>query len=230
MPAAGEQPADVALVLQGTPNGRAQPQAQTRLAVAGVLFDGRAVDADRYTVREILSRGFSPLVLRYFALTAHYRAPWSFSWTGLEAAQCALEALQAKARTLAEAEAPLGEPSAPAQALREQFANGLADDLDTPAALEVVWSSVHSDLPPGERRALLVAFDELLDLGLATAAAPPTEELPAGAQALIDERAEARRARDWARSDDLRSQLDALGVETQDSPQGSTYRRRAPSS
>jgi hypothetical protein len=224
---------DVALAsADGGSEDLARDGAGCLLAVGGVLLDGRPVKAssEECSLRTILARGVAPAALRYFGLTAHYRAPWSFSWAGLAGAGCALEVLLARLQELAEADAPLGEALSPnARALQERFFAALADDLDLPSGLETLWRVVHGDLPPAERRALLLDFDSVLGLDLATAA-PPTDELPPGAQELIDQRAAARRARDWARSDELRERLEALEVETQDTPQGSTYRRRATSS
>ena len=80
--------------------------------------------------------------------------------------------------------------------------------------------------PAAERRSLLLEVDAVLDLGLAEAATPVEEALPAAAEALIEQRAAARSARNWAESDALRDRLAALGVESQDGPAGSVYRRR----
>ena len=79
------------------------------------------------------------------------------------------------------------------------------------------------DLSPEQRRALLLDFDRVLGLGLdqppeAGADAP----LPPGAQDLLDRRAAARAARDFATSDALRDELAAMGVEVRDTPNGQT--------
>jgi hypothetical protein len=76
-----------------------------------------------------------------------------------------------------------------------------------------------ADLAPAQRRALLLDFDRVLGLLLD---APVAEQapLPAGAAELLERRAAARSARDFAASDDLRDQLAALGVEVRDTPEG----------
>ena len=209
------------------------------LAVAGVLYDGTVPDnADDGESEAALAPDFSRPALRYFGLTAHYRAPWNFSPTGIAGAECAHETLLTHARRLVERlrspddgqDVSATSLSEAAQALQRQFLELLANDLDTPGALALLWQALHSNLPLAERRALLLDFDQLLQLDLAAALTPPTEALPAGAHELIELRAAARHEKDWARSDELRGQLASMNVETQDTPQGSVYRRLAPSS
>jgi len=75
------------------------------------------------------------------------------------------------------------------------------------------------DLTAAQRRALLLDFDRVLGLDLG---APPAAEapLPEGAVELLERRAAARAARDWAASDALRDELAALGVEVRDTREG----------
>ena len=112
---------------------------------------------------------------------------------------------------------------------RQRFADALADDLATPTALALAHAvGAATDLAPEQRRALLLDFDRVLGLGLdqppdAGADAP----LPPGAQDLLDRRAAAREARDFATSDRLRDELAAMGVEVQDTPDGQVARPRS---
>jgi hypothetical protein len=217
---AGAGTADLTLLLE---TGSESHPTGPCLAVAGLLVDGR--DGEPLPeLEQAQARAGTPAALRYFGLTAHYRAPWCFSWSGLAAAGCAYEALGRQAAELAGA-TTAGPLSSAGQALQERFAAALATDLDTPTALGILWQVLRAPLAAGERLQLLLEFDRALGLGLAEAAKPPEEALPAEAAALIEERTAARRDRDFARSDALRAQLAALGIETQDTPQGSTYRR-----
>ena len=197
-----------------------------QLSVAGVLFDGRPPDPGEggFSLEALLARGHSLATLRYFALTAHYRAPWNFSWTGLAGAQCALEALL---RSFRVPDAQTRIVSTIGERLRQSFDRALADDLDTSAALVSVWDAARAGLPVAERLALVLDFDRVLGLGLAAKLSQSAGELPPGAESLIQQRATARHEKDWARSDELRERLGALGVETRDSAAGSTYHRRS---
>jgi cysteinyl-tRNA synthetase len=103
---------------------------------------------------------------------------------------------------------------------RARFADAVADDLATPKALATAHEVASaSDLTDVQRRALLLDFDRVLGLDLGIA--PPEElPLPEGAAELLDRRAAARASRDYAASDALRDELDALGVEVRDTPDG----------
>ena len=201
--------------------------AVVRLGVAGVVLeDTPPMEADRPGAAGLPAGPDGDAALRYFALSAPYHQPWCFSATGLEAARAALDGLCEEARRLAEA-GPAPPPYSPGgEALRAAFWQALADDLDTPSALAVLWRIARADLEPAERRALMLEADAVLDLGLVGASTPAEADLPAEAQVLIELRTAARRERDWARSDALRDELVALGVEARDGPDGSTYLRR----
>jgi cysteinyl-tRNA synthetase len=97
-----------------------------------------------------------------------------------------------------------------------------------PAALAAAHAVASADdLAPAQRRALLLDFDRVLGLDLAAPAEPLDAPLPEGADALLQRRADARAARDFATSDALRDELAAMGVEVRDTPQGqeTTVRR-----
>jgi hypothetical protein len=216
---------DLTIVLDGAER---PATSDTALTVAGLLIDGRPPGERQPlpALAEALTRPGGAAALRYFGLTAHYRQQWCFSWNGLIGATCALRALTRQVAELAAANEPT-DLSTAGLALRRRFDAALADDLDTPGALGVVWQAARAGLSAGERRRLLLEFDGVLGLGLEAAARAVDAELPAEAQRLIEQRDGARRDRDWARSDELRAALAALGVEAQDSPQGSVYRRAA---
>jgi cysteinyl-tRNA synthetase len=107
-----------------------------------------------------------------------------------------------------------------------RFREAVASDLDLPTAVRVVNDLDHStDVPPGEKRALFASWDHVLGLDLereARAGWEPTEEI----QRLVAERDGARAAKDYARSDELRDELQAMGLEVMDAPQGTRVRPR----
>jgi cysteinyl-tRNA synthetase len=109
------------------------------------------------------------------------------------------------------------DPMAP---YRSRFADAIADDLGLPRALAVAQSVASAaDLTDAQRRALLLDFDRVLGLSL-DAPVPADAPLPEGAAELLERRAAARAARDFAASDALRDELAALGVEVRDTPTG----------
>jgi len=128
-------------------------------------------------------------------------------------------------------DAPLSDAG---QALHNRFAGALDDDLDLPAALAVIREVARSSLAPDERRWLLLDADAVLGLGLdgvwaagsSLGASAAHADLPSGAQRLLAERTAARAAGDFALADRLRDELEALGLELTDGPDGTRAVRR----
>ncbi len=127
------------------------------------------------------------------------------------------------------------EPAAPlspaGRDLHDRFVTALDDDLDLPGALACVREILRADLPPDERRWLVLDADAVLGLDLHrawdapdTAAGAP--DVPSNVAALVAEREASRAARDYARADELRGELTDLGWDVVDGPDGSTVRRR----
>jgi cysteinyl-tRNA synthetase len=111
---------------------------------------------------------------------------------------------------------------------RTRFVEAIAEDLGMPAALAVAHGVASADdLDASQRRALLLDFDRVLGLSLEAPAEEGITELPETAAGLLEQRAAARVARDFATSDRLRDELAALGVEVRDTPNGqeATVRR-----
>ena len=179
------------------------------------------------TVATLVERGLDPLAFRYFMLQAHYRQQQAFSWEAMDAAATTLRRLVAKA---VEARDAGGEPTPGAvDEHRRRFWAALADDLNAPQALAVVWDVVRdADLAPADRWAFLADADRALGFGLADATAPDADESGSDPRIddLVEERQAARAAKDFATSDRIRDELAAEGIELVDTPTGPTWRRR----
>jgi cysteinyl-tRNA synthetase len=197
-----------------------------------LLFSGQKMaksSGNVWTLDRLEEEGHQPLDFRYLCLTSRYRRQLRFSPDALAAAGKARARLGAH---LAEWGEPAAAPETPAaKEWDERFRDAVLDDLDFPRAITVVWGLVGDDaVSPGERAALLHDWDRVLGLGLDAAAReagpPAEEELPAGAAGLLAARETARGQRDWAESDRLRDELDALGVEVSDTRDGTTWRLR----
>ena len=127
------------------------------------------------------------------------------------------------------AHAPAAPLSAAGRGLHERFAAAVDDDLDMPAALVIVREILRSELPADERRWLVLDADAVLGLDLHRAwDEPATGEgaVPAEVDALLAARGEARSSRDFSRADALRAEIEGLGWEVTDGPDGSTVTRR----
>jgi len=179
-------------------------------------------------VSELPSKGFQPLDFRYLALTAHYRSKLDFTHAAMEGAAAGLRRLRRAVAGGADivggapdlaAEVDLS--AEPTAGYRARFIEAISDDLAMPAAVAVAHAVAGADdLAPAQKRALLLDFDRVLGLSLDAPAEPEAGELPAGAAELLEARAAARAAKDWAESDRLRDELAAMGVEVRDTPQG----------
>lgn len=166
-----------------------------------------------YTLDDLRDKGFSPLAFRYYCLGTHYRSKLNFTWEGLQASQTALDDLLTRT-------AAMTEPAKIGCAEYEQkFFEAVENDLNTPQALAVVWGLLKSDYPDHAKKASLLKMDEVLGLGLAQAKAEAVD-VPVDVQVLIDERAEARLAKDWKKSDALRKKIEDSGFSVKDTADG----------
>jgi cysteinyl-tRNA synthetase len=166
--------------------------------------------------------GFDPLAFRYLLLTAHYRAKMNFTRDSLTAAQNALNNLRSD---LAELPVVLYDTDDPwsdeAEEVRAAFLDAVNDDLNLPGALSIAREVPRNPkVDAGERRRLLLDFDHVLGLRLDKVEPRAPRVLSAEVQDLVRQRDEARAARRWKVSDELRDQLKALGFEVRDTPRG----------
>ena len=130
-----------------------------------------------------------------------------------------------------------GEPAAPlsteGRAFHQRFVEAIDDDLDMPVALALLREILRAPISDDERRWLILDADAVLGLDLDRVwVAPepaPADVAPAEVTALVEARTAARTARDWARADALRAELEALGWDVTDTPDGPDVTRRGPS-
>jgi len=127
------------------------------------------------------------------------------------------------------AHAPAAPLSPAGREMHDRFAAALDDNLDLPAALAVVRETLRADVPADERRWLILDADYVLGLDLdGTVGAALAEEVSAEVVALLEQRAEARAARDFETADTLRARVADLGYVVTDGPAGQTISRRDP--
>jgi len=176
---------------------------------------------------DLVARGLPPLAYRYFFLQAHYRQQQSFSFEEVAAAATGYQRLLGAAVEVRDETAP-ADPAALAEP-RARFRAAIGDDLNAPKALEAVWSVARSALAPAVRRSLLLEFDEVLGLGLASEQPrAAVQEQDPRIDALVAERVAARARRDFAEADRIRDLLRAEGVEIEDTKEGARWRRQGP--
>jgi cysteinyl-tRNA synthetase len=192
-------------------------------------FGGEKMSKSKGNVRtlsDLTGRGYDPMAFRYFFLQAHYRQQQNFNAEAMDAADTGYRRLVAVAAELRGVEGP-GSEAAQAP-FKQRFRAALADDLNAPRAMAVVWDVARSDtLSPADRRDLLLAFDEVLGLDLAHAKPPAHEyESDPRIDGLVAERQAARAGKDFATADRIRDELDAEGIGIVDTPEGPRWRRK----
>ena len=192
-----------------------------------------------FTVRDILKE-FSAEDVRFFMLSAHYRSPLNFSRDMIAQAHSSLVRLYTARNQLLflqghAQEHPLTAEEQAFQARLDdyiaRFDSAMDDDLNTADALGVLFSLVQDiniTLKAQSALSLIMKAYETLTaitdvLGLLMVKAEM--KLPEDIQALVDARAEARKAKDWQQSDDLRRQLQERGYVVEDTAQGQSVRR-----
>ncbi len=173
-------------------------------------------------VTDLAAQGVDPLAYRLLCFGTRYRSEMNFDWDALEGQNRRLTELRRKVAGWGPASADRSEA---ARSLDARFREAVADDLDLPRALVVLNETVTARVPDAEKVDLMTTWDHVLglDLGrLAREAFEPSQE----ALALIAERDEARAAKDFARSDEIRDRLQAMGLEVMDTPEGTKVRPR----
>ena len=184
-------------------------------------------------VGDLVDRGVSPRALRYALLAAHYRMSLSFSEDSLQAAASAVDRLEALWTALGsyQSDAP-DDPTLPGvlDAGRAGFEAGIDDDLNISPALAAVFDLVRELNRRIAARALSAADAErargtLADLDRVLGLLPDEDALEPELAALLDARAAARTAKDWAESDRLRGELLERGIAVEDSRDGQRWRR-----
>ena len=200
------------------------------------------------TIKEMLAR-HSPMTIRFFVLSSHYRSPTDFSETALEAAGRGLGRLTSAAGLVRErlryAEGKDLDPewTARLDGYRARFEKVMDDDFNTPRAIAILFDLgrqvnglLNSDQPVS--RATLGAIDSLYralggdvlgilldDQGGPSRASQADNDLVDGlVRVLIDMRQEARQAGDWARADAIREHLTDTGVVLEDGAEGTRWR------
>lgn len=175
------------------------------------------------TVSLLEEKGFSPLAYRFFCLQSHYRKTLVFSWKNMKNAQIAYDKLIARIRAL------LGTNEAADPAAKENLLAGfraaMADDLNTAQAVTAVYDVLKADANAATKLAALADMDTVLSIGLisgaqALADAEKNTEVPAEVLALVEQRKEARKAKDFAKADALRDEITALGWSIRETRQG----------
>ena len=192
------------------------------------------------TVSLLQEKGYDPLVYRLFCLQSHYRKSLVFSWENLDNAAGAYQKLIARIAALKPGD---GEVDAEAQAaLREKFRAALDNDLNTSLAVTALYDVLKYKTNDATKLSLLGEFDQVLSLSLLEKAEAKRQEAAkattataggytvtgegdSAIDALVLQRGEAKKAKNFAEADRIRDELKAQGIEITDVPGGAVWKR-----
>lgn len=184
------------------------------------------------TVSLLEQKGYDPLVYRFFCLQSHYRKSLVFSYENLDNAKTAYDKLTARAAQLiSEKKDNESVDNEGFEKLKAAFTAALDDDLNTSNAITALYDVFKADLNAATKLALIEDFDRVLSLGIIAAAQKLAaensgEDVPEEILALVEERKAARKAKDFAKADELRDRISELGYIVEETRQGTKIRKK----
>ena len=180
----------------------------------------------------VLSKPYSPMSIRFFILQAHYRSTLDFSNDALQASEKGLERLTAAYQTLIKLQ-PSSASDVSVQELHTQCRDAMNDDLNTPIVLSYLFEAakIINNIKAGNATALVEDIDslkKLFDVYLFDILGVKIEENSIGNDGLLTDvinlllnlRIEAKQKKDFALSDKIRNEIQALGVKVKDTKDG----------
>jgi cysteinyl-tRNA synthetase len=195
------------------------------------------------TLQTLIDKGYDALDYRFFLLGAHYRSQVMFSWTAMDSAKNSRKALnQRVAKILLSAkDAAITEENLSEKAKEhlDKFKAAIENDLSTPQALSQLQVAIKdSSLKPEEIVTVIKKMDCVLGLKIVEEAEKLNKSQSSGEidshaddpeaaeiNALVIERTEAKKAKDFAKADQIRNQLAERGITIIDTPQGAIWKR-----
>ena len=197
------------------------------------------------TARDALKQ-YPPLAIRFFMLSAHYRSPINFSRESLEQSAAGVERLRncrsdldfaAKTRRNDSSDFDVAKYRSELEELHTKFADAMNDDFNTAAAMGILFDVVYAintslkenDTLPEDfftlSKEALNEYDNILGVIGNDDAESENDSEAAEIERLIQERSEARKAKNFARSDEIRDFLKSRGIVLEDTPQGTKWKR-----
>ena len=178
------------------------------------------------TVSLLEKKGYDPIAYRFFCLQSHYRKPLTFSFGALDQASATYSKLLKRIASLKRE----GEvDSSFVSANREKFIATVGADMNTALGITSIYDILKSQANDATKLACLEDIDKVLSLNLVREEEKIDEEftqkseLELEIEALIAERAEAKKAKDFAKADAIREKLSSMGVTIKDTREGTIY-------
>ncbi len=186
-----------------------------------MLIDGGKMSkslGNTYTISDLVAKGYSPVVFRYFCLNVQYRQKINFTWEAMDAAKAAYNKLCAQ--LVSHKNSPARTEKSILDDFHSKFEEAINDDLNIPLAIGVLWTMLK--LPKScDVYKLALDFDRVFALDFDKVKEEKKEiVIPDNVRQLAETRLQARKAKNWAESDRLREELSALGYSVKDTADG----------
>ena len=171
-----------------------------------------------YLLKDIVEKGYDPLVYKYFCYTAHYRNKLNFTWEAIDASNKSLMKLRESYRKHLDGEENIEDDIV--GDYKNRFLKAINDDLNMPLAMGVVWEVAKNEKKSKKFAELLLDFDRVLGLKI-----DKKDDIPEEVLKLLEERNNARKEKDWKKSDELRDKIQEYGYRIEDTKDGTNIER-----
>lgn len=173
------------------------------------------------TVSLLEEKGYDPLVYRMFALSSHYRKPLMFSFDALDQMTQTYKKLKNRITQIKNE----GEiDKATVKEYHDRFAAEVGNDVNTAMGLTVLYDVLKADINGATKRAVIEDFDYVLGLDLLKEESVD-DELKAYVEKMIEERAAAKKEKNFARADEIRDELMNKGIVIKDTREGVVWQK-----
>lgn len=175
-----------------------------------------------YTIDQLIEKGYSPIEFRYFCLNAMYRKKLNFTFEGMDSAKVSYARLLQSLAKHRE-----GTAEVDTSKYLADFREAINDDLNIPLALGVLWSML-KEKPSRQVYETALEMDKVfaLDLHLAKAEEEVVDEIPSEVMALVEERTQAKKDKNYARADEIRGIVDSMGYTIVDTKDGAKVSKK----
>lgn len=181
-----------------------------------LLVDGQKMSkslGNFYTLNDLKQKGVDPIAFRMWLYTSNYTTRTNFTLDTVNGTQIALNKLRLIVSALGDTQIGTVDNN-----YKEQFVGYMDDNLDSPKALALLWElAKDQNISDSDKKATILDFDKVFGFGLDKI---KKDIIPEEIEKLGKERGEARKNKDWAKSDELRDEIKNLGYEVVDVESG----------
>ena len=174
-----------------------------------------------YLLRDIINKGYDPLVYRLFCYTCNYRNKLNFTWEGIESTSKSLERLRNAYQTHLKGTEKLNDKDIKKlKELENDFNKAINDDMNMPLAMSYVWELARYEKKSPKIAELLQKFDKVLAIKIDKENKEEKNKISKEIIDLVEQRKKAREEKNWQESDRIRDLIKEKGYEIKDTKEG----------